>query len=127
MNDIYELKAQKYKLKYEKLLQELEGGTGTLQQISNFEYIKNNNNNINKKLVELKQKLYIQNENLKFFQEDLEKLLKRHSNINSEIQKIEQTQNYEIVRKLMIEQNLLSNKIDSIFDIFESTYKNVKY
>jgi hypothetical protein len=26
MKDIYELKAQKYKLKYEKLLQELKGG-----------------------------------------------------------------------------------------------------
>ena len=33
MNDIYELKAQKYKLKYEKLLQELKGGVLLKQEL----------------------------------------------------------------------------------------------
>jgi hypothetical protein len=37
MNDIYELKAQKYKLKYEKLLQELIGGTLNQEEYKAYE------------------------------------------------------------------------------------------
>ena len=134
MKDIYELKAQKYKLKYEKLLQELKGGAfqQRLQQINAsdiFEFIKNNNN-INSKLIEFKQKLNFQNGILMFFQKELENLSISHLNINNEIQKIQdskQTQNNEIVKKLMFKQNNLDIKIDSTFDNYNIYYKSVKH
>ena len=128
MNDIYELKAQKYKLKYEKLLQELIGGAG-----GTLEEIKQNKNVIWDKLLELRQKFFNVNEKLKNNAEftsimnNINKLYEIYADINFELnQNLEQfgDNNERVLEITRNKQIKLLNTINDAFNLYNNYLKN---
>ena len=128
MNDIYELKAQKYKLKYEKLLQELIGGAG-----GTLEEIKQNKNVIWNKLLELRQKLFNVNEKLKnnaefiSIMDNINKLYDIYTDINFELNKnLEQfgDKNERVLEITKNKQIKLLNTINDVFNLYKNYFLN---
>ena len=125
MNDIYEHKAKKYKFKYEKLLQELVGGTGILNKFISCKDI------IIKKIELLKQKLHDIDTNLKetvWFNDYLQIIYKidiRNLDVNWKVQEVINKkaigitiEDYNIIKNANIEQLEILKEVNKLNNLF---------